>query len=404
MNKRENKFKIVTEEELESSLTDNIEIVSAPEEVSVGESDYEVKADVDYDVEESNEVVETPLEEPKEEYDISDKKHIGFGTRIFIMLLFIFISFGVACFLIIKTIDYSNNEKVSYVENAKVNYKVCLDKEDKCLDEGASYKSSDIKNINTTFDYSIDFNKNVPYELTYHITAITKIYDKKDPSKILHKEEVLLVDRTTLNDDRNSFNIYKDVTYDYDKDNQYVVSYKDIYKNEYIADVKIVLYLDEEEESREVASITALLNSNSFEIDKSNTLNSNSELVIKDNSWNSYTIIFAIMASLLIIISLLLLLRMTRLILKVTNNRTKYQQKLMQIFRDYDRIIVIARDGYETNKDREVVKLEDFDKLLDVKDNLNKPIIFSKISDVKCEFIVEDDEKLYKYVLKDEDV
>ena len=110
------------------------------------------------------------------------------------------------------------------------------------------------------------------------------------------------------------------------------------------------------------------------------------------------------MASLLIIISLILLLRISRLILKVTNNRTKYQQRLMQILRDYDRIIVIARDGYETNKNREVVKLDDFDKLLDVKDNLNKPIIFSKVNDVKCEFIVEDEDKLYKYVLKDDDV
>ena len=97
-------------------------------------------------------------------------------------------------------------------------------------------------------------------------------------------------------------------------------------------------------------------------------------------------------------------MRVTRLVMRVTNNRSKYQQKLMQILRDYDRIIVIARDGYETNKMREVVKVKDFDELLDVKDNLNKPIIFSKVSEVKCEFIVEDEEKLYKYVLKDEDV
>ena len=112
----------------------------------------------------------------------------------------------------------------------------------------------------------------------------------------------------------------------------------------------------------------------------------------------------AAIASVLIIISLILIYKTTHLVLKVTNNRSKYQQRLMQILRDYDRIIVIARDGYETNKTREVVKLDNFDKLLDVKDNLNKPIIFSKINDVKSEFIVEDDEKLYKFVLKDDEV
>ena len=214
----------------------------------------------------------------------------------------------------------------------------------------------------------------------------------------------MIVDRTTISDNKSSLNIYKDVTYDYLSDNSYVVSYKDVYSKDYIADVKIVLFLDEEDESREVASITSPLNSKSFEITKSNTFNKNQLLSTSTNGWNKYTLIFAVMASLLIIIALILLMRVTRLVMKVTNNRTKYQQKLMQILREYDRIIVIARDGYETNKARETVKLGSFDELLDIKDNLNKPIIFSKVSEIKCEFIVEDDEKLYKYVLKDEDV
>ena len=131
---------------------------------------------------------------------------------------------------------------------------------------------------------------------------------------------------------------------------------------------------------------------------------SNKELIINDNGWNNYTIMFAVMASLLIIIALVLILRVTRLVLKVTNNNDKYQQRLMQILKTYDRIIVVAKDGYENNSNKEVIKLDDFDKLLDIKDSLNKPIIFSKINDIKSEFIVENEDKLYKYILKDEDV
>lgn len=399
MNKRD-RFKIVVDDELnlESSAIDNIEIVDIPEEVNVDRLD---------DIEENKIVIENEKTEVEvsNKPEVSNEPYVGFGTRIFVMLVLVIGLFCGAFLLIHQTIEYSKSVKVTYSENAKVNYKVCPVKEDSvCMEEDGVYNSSRIKNINATFDYNIDFEKNIPYELTYHISAITNIYDKENPSKVLYTNNELIVDRTTISDNKSSLNIYKDVTYDYLSDNSYVVSYKDVYSKDYIADVKIVLFLDEEDESREVASITSPLNSKSFEITKSNTFNKNQLLSTSTNGWNKYTLIFAVMASLLIIIALILLMRVTRLVMKVTNNRTKYQQKLMQILREYDRIIVIARDGYETNKARETVKLGSFDELLDIKDNLNKPIIFSKVSEIKCEFIVEDDEKLYKYVLKDEDV
>ena len=185
MNKKEDKFKIITDDE-DIDLYDNpindIEIVDTPTEVGIGEIDYEEKISsfIDEDVDSDDEVEETESEDNEEvvedtnveednnsydklentnnyiENDISDKCHIGFGTRIFIMFVLVFATFAGACFLIIKTIDYSESEKVTYDESAKVNYKVCLNGEnDVCLDENKTYKSSDIKNINATFYYSI---------------------------------------------------------------------------------------------------------------------------------------------------------------------------------------------------------------------------------------------------------
>ena len=74
------------------------------------------------------------------------------------------------------------------------------------------------------------------------------------------------------------------------------------------------------------------------------------------------------------------------------------------ILREYDRIIVIARNGYESNYVKEVVKLDTFDELLEIRNELIKPIIYSRINEVKSEFLVEDDEKLYKYVIKESDL
>ena len=90
--------------------------------------------------------------------------------------------------------------------------------------------------------------------------------------------------------------------------------------------------------------------------------------------------------------------------MKVTRKKNKYQDKLNEIFREYDRLIVIARDGYVSNIKKKIIKVNTFEELLDARDILEKPIIFSKINDIKCEFIVEDDDKLYKYVLKEVDL
>ena len=88
----------------------------------------------------------------------------------------------------------------------------------------------------------------------------------------------------------------------------------------------------------------------------------------------------------------------------VTNSKSSYEQKLSQILRDYDRLIVIARNGYVSADEKQIVKVESFEELLDARETLQKPIIYYKVNDVKSEFMVEDDDKLYKFVLKEADL
>ena len=58
--------------------------------------------------------------------------------------------------------------------------------------------------------------------------------------------------------------------------------------------------------------------------------------------------------------------------------------------------VLEARGGYTSNTTKEVVKVTKFEELLDAREMLKKPIIFSKVNNIKSEFIVEDDNKLYK--------
>ena len=70
----------------------------------------------------------------------------------------------------------------------------------------------------------------------------------------------------------------------------------------------------------------------------------------------------------------------------------------------YEKDIVISKDGYVEDPAKKIIKLNDFEELVRVHETINKPIIYSKVNDVKSDFIVEDESSIYKYVLKEADL
>ena len=167
--------------------------------------------------------------------------------------------------------------------------------------------------------------------------------------------------------------------------------------------MEIDLYVEEDNNNRKVSSVTLPLNEDNFEIKKFNVSNNNKIKKVDNSGWNNYSTICASIASILILISLVLIYKITRLVLKVTNNKNEYESAVSSVLKQYDSIIVVARDGYESLEEREIVKLDSIEELVKIRDELNKPIIFSKVNNVKCEFIVEDEKILYKHVMKEAD-
>lgn len=354
---------------------------------------------------EANVPVEPVVSEEERVSHLKKKLHFSFEARVTIMVICILLLFLGACLLIYETIRSGKNEVVYYDETSNTSYSVCLLPNEtyhqECLEEDMEYLSELTNTIGAYFQYKVKLSTDISYDLAYHISAITKIYDAKDPSKVLYRTEDTLVEKTNFDNVDSQISIDTDVTLDYQKYNRVVKDYQNRYALNSAASVEAVLYLDEATETRKIASIIVPLGQDTYHIQKDVITNKNQTVEIDGDFWNSYNITCAIIASVLILISLFLLYQTARLVLKVTMNHNKYQQKLSQILRDYDRIIVIARNGYESNVERQVVKVESFEELLDAQETLQKPIIYSRVNDVKSEFIVEDEMTLYKYVLKE---
>jgi len=361
-------------------------------------------------VEISKEEIVEKEKNSEEKNFLKDKIHFSFEARVTTMILSILFLFIGACILILGVVRNSKGRVITYQEKNDIQYEICLlpgtSSSRECLGEEKEYSAEKTDIIHSKFYYHAEFSESIPQEISYYIKAYLKIYDSKSVHDVIYKTEDLLFEQTKASNIDKEFLIDAEVNVNYQKYYEKVLEYQTDDPEEKLvaADLEIVFYLNDKNGAKKISSLLIPLGSSSYRIVKNVVPEMDGSVKITGNFWNQYTITCAVVASILIIICLILLYRTTQLILKVTTIHNKYRQKLWKILREYDRIIVIARGGYESNFEREIVKVESFEQLLEIKQNLQKPIIYSRVNDVKSEFIVEDEDKIYKFVLKESDV
>lgn len=374
MENKNNKFQFASIEEiLEKDISNEINVVSSPEKVD-GKDNNSKK--------------------------LSSKMHFSFEARIIVSVVLILIMFSVSCLLAFKVSNHTTNKELVYVESSDVKYEVCL-KSLTCEKENISYDANNINIVKIHFDYKAKYDEFVKYNKKYYISAISTVYNKDDNYVVNYNKENYLVDNKSISGRSNTISIKDNVTVDYNKYRELVSDYVN---DNSIAQVEIALYISDNRETRKISSVIIPLTFDKFEVERNVREETNRVEDVEVNKWDTYSITLAILSSILTVCSLMFIYKVTRLVMKVTNNKSSYQQEVDAILKEYDSIIIIARDGYESSVERELVKVETFNELLEIKNKLNKPIVFSKVNEVKCEFIIEDKNKLYKYVLKEVDL
>lgn len=338
---------------------------------------------------------------------VEKRVYLSFEMRVALMLIFIIILFSSTCFFMVKAFNLDKKDKITYSEVGNIKYDVCLNDNDyyskTCLPEGRQYLSSIVKNIPTNFSYNVNFSEDIKYNIKYYIVAKIKIFDANDSSKILYEDEELLVPSKSLNGNSNKISVNENTSIDYSSYENYVNSYKKNYSVDANASLNVSLYVDDSSESRVVSSMNIPIGEKTFGINSDNVNVKNNEVTINDDTWNNVNSIYAFIGAFLSLICLIFIVKLTRFVCKSITKKNKYQTELLNILRNFDRDIVIARNGYESNVIKNIVKVDSFKELLDAKENLGKPIIYSKVNSVKSEFIVEDECTLYKFIMKEAD-
>ncbi|MBQ8472019.1 MAG: hypothetical protein IJ501_00795 [Bacilli bacterium] len=372
----------------------------------------------------TKDLVQEKMIDPKDINLVKEKKvkslriYFSYNARLIICII-IFLALVLIGFnLFSKTINYVDLEDINYYEKSNLDYKVYLKENDfyenDYLDKDMLYVASIIDHIDLDFNYNFQIDKNIDLESTYKIIGKLVITDPSGKNTFFQKQYNLLNDKKININNKNFYEISEKLDIDYN----YYNSLANRFKSSYGLDVKsnLIVYLkinnkntNVEEvfslnDNREMAiviplterSITIQLNYN--EINESNKVIKKSEYVLNNN------IILLIQAILVLILSALMLFIIIKLLLVFNRKRSIYDKIVKKILNEYDRLVVETEFFPDLEK-LTVIKINKFQELLDVRDNLKLPIMYYNVtSHHKCYFYIKDDNDLYLHTIKSIDL
>lgn len=296
-------------------------------------------------------------------------------------------------------------DEVTYSENGSVNYKVFLNDKKyynkEYLEEGMQYISSIIDYIDLNYTYKIDFDKEDDFVLNKKVVANVKIVDSDNNEKIIYeKSEVIKED----NDKTKKINFADNVKIDYGKYNKLTNEFKTNYGISANCKLYVDYIISYSNTSGTIKKapvdikITIPLSEQMINISKDPSINNNSSIIIKSTG----NIGMFILAVLFIILTFISLINFVKKFKNRVNNESKYDRFIKKILRDNDPYITIAKE-YSLDKSKNVIKIDSFKELLDVRNNIEKPIVYVKLDDNNSVFsIIEND--VYEYRISREEM
>ena len=151
----------------------------------------------------------------KRYYVSKPKKRLKYGAWFSILVLPAIIFIILGFFLTKDAITVDDENKVTYNELGKVDYKVYLKENDyydkPFLDKGMQYIASLIRSINVKFNYEIHTTEELDYHYAYDISANLVVTDKNDPTKVLYERPEVLLNNKTVDITDNNFVINEEI-------------------------------------------------------------------------------------------------------------------------------------------------------------------------------------------------
>lgn len=338
-----------------------------------------------------------------------NKKNTNITLYLYIIII---ILVTVATLLFLSCIEVKGENDLKYKENAKITYKVQL-KENKYYKDTyqtsqQKYIASLIDKIVINFHYEMLFNDTVDTKTNYYLESSIELTDNERTSKNIYEKKKKLITKDT--NDTNStkpVNINESTSIKYSDYTKIVENIKKDYHLSARGYLKIRLYTDtdidyknfaKQKNDKSLIYITIPLSTDTVDITTDyNQINKSKVLSETENTKLNNNLSFKI-SIILYIISVILIVYILLNPNKIQN--TSYKKTLHKILKEYDRFIVETETDYKID-DHNVIDVPNFEELLDVKENVEGPIVHKELDPTMSVFYIKDNEDIYRFVLKD---
>lgn len=342
------------------------------------------------------------------------KLYFGYGTRICFRVVLILLLFVIGTYFLLKTLYMEAGKSISYTEKSNIDYSVCLQKNDfyevECLPKNMKYVSTLINKIQVNFDYlfQIDEEKNIDFN--YSINGKLVIKDKN--GKLFYEKDYELLNEKTAKTIGKVGHINEVLDINYNDFNKRASTFKNAY---YFESESYLVVTFNIKKTAENVEDQFSINSNSemyltiplsekaidvelnyVDINKKSDIISKEKLSIKNG-------LYIIISGLSIFMGLYLMINTMRKYHQKNDNKA-YDKYIKKLLREYDRLIAESRTMISL-EGKEVIKVNNFNELLDVHDNLTLPIMYYNVtSHIKCYFYVVHQNIVYLYTIKANDL
>lgn len=345
----------------------------------------------------------------------SNGKYVSYENRVVRFSLFFVVFFLVGFFIMYKSFTFNQEKYINYAEQTNLDYKVYLKEnkfyEDKYLDKGMLYVASLIDKIDIDFLYNFNISEKVDLDFKYNITGVLSITDNDGKNVYLTKDYKLLDDKTFSLRGEQDHTIKENIVIDYGAYNKLANSFKSTYGLDTSSKLTVYLNVDKTSSNQDIKDVEKANNmlieiplsqrSVSISMDYKD-INRNSSLVKKSSVTVNNTL-FVIVGAILILVSFYGLYRLLKLLGLLSPKKSAYDKYIAKMMRQYDRLIVVHYTCPDLSN-YNVVKIKEFNELLDMRDNLKVPIMYYNVTDhQKSYFYIINNNDLYLLVLKSVD-
>lgn len=346
------------------------------------------------------------------------KKKIYYSFNMRVITNIIIMAILVCALIYSSTMSFSITKRqyINYSENSDIDYKIYLKDnnfyEEEYLGKGMAYVASLIDKIHINYKYNYNVDKKSNLYIKYAVKAKLIIASQNNSNVFLEKEYDLSKEAVEDVVDKYGYSINKDdVVIDYNYYNKLANDFKAHYAVNTSNRLEVSLYVTEKSKPNNIYDlsntnkVTLVIPLSEQEVNISfdnkninveKQLISNSVFIVKDTK-------LAIVSGLIAILLLISIISLMKKLSLTSSETSKYDKYVNRLLRGYDRLIINIKNK-PNSEDYNIIKVERFEELIDVRDNTSQPINYFVITPhQKCEFFVINKNNLYTYVIKASD-